>query len=562
LHPVACPRHSGPVSTHRPNTALLAVLWSILCSEGALAAWDYLSWVDIVPESRWEIADLVEEGLLDQRAAEALLIMADDPADLTLAPAEVFRATTDIWFGEADAVVRGAVESGWFESLAAAARQGRLTPPELRRLRLLAREPQWEAMALIKAPPVAGDGRVEIELDPEGREDPAGLVRGRAHLWGLYRAGLLAVEDDVGGSVVRKYYVGAEPSHGLLRKAVVGTYRVSFGEGLVLSNYRRGAHGVFYDTIKKRRYKGVAVTSGAGKAEWTVLYSKERRDVDGEVEEVIGANFQGDLGARWRAGLTFCRTDDNEEPVDNVGGYWRGSTHGWHMTGEVGRTGDGEVGAYGELQRAGGLIGVRASIRHYGKEFVAPQGAPFADADGNPDAQNETGFYLEGKTTARGWYGLRWSCDVWGTASLDSLKGEASIEAVTWHGGWELSGRALHRREELEGGSGQTRLSGRVRREWHRLAIQTYGRMADPGGTGYLELSGAIGLGRGLAAAARGKIDLSRRVGGTSWHEILLTGEPWHWFRFRVGHRLGWERAANGRHERRQVLRAEVNAAL
>jgi hypothetical protein len=541
--------------------------------EGAQAAWDYLSWVDVVPESRWEISDLLAEELVSPAVADQLLLLADDPIHVTLAPPEALRAAADLWSGEAVALIGSAKQEGWFESLAAVAREGGLTPPELRRLRLVAREPLWTAAALTSTRAVTGDLRAEGELDPNGRTDPLGSLRARAELWGIYRLGVLATEEEEDGPALRKYYVGAEPSDALLRRAVVGTYRASFGEGLVLSNYRRGAHGIFYDTIHRRKYRGVAATSGVGRVEWTVLYSEEERETDDELEQVIASNLDGNLSTRWRAGVTFCRTDDRGEPalpgqprgggssvVDNLGAYWRGGSGHWHTTGELAATLDGGAGAYAELQRNTGPVRVRASARHYASDFETPQGMPFADNAGTAAQGDESGFYVEAKTGARGWYGLRASCDVWGTASLDNLRGEITTEAAVWKRGWELSCRILHREDDPAGGGATTAFSSRARREWPRVAVQAYGRTSQPAGLGHVEPSVALRIAGDVRLSARGKIDLGRRVGGTSWQELLLTGGLWGKLRLRVGHRLGWERKAHGKHARQQVLRAELNA--
>ncbi len=541
---------------------MLAVGCCLLMWRGAAAGWDYLSWVDVVPETRWEIADLRNEGLVDSHEAQALLLLADDPVDLTLAPAEVFRATAGIWFGEAEAVVRATEDTGWFGSLAEVAQGTELTPPELRRLKLLAREPLWEPAALIQPRAVAIDGRLEVEVDPEGHADPAGSLRGRADVLGAYRIAFLAVEDEEDGRVLRKYCLGAEPREGMLKRAVVGTFRASFGEGLVLNNYRRGAHGVFYDTIKERRYRGVAATSSAGGAEWTVLYSRERPRGGAAEEKVWGANLHGLVGPSWRLGATYCRTDNGDTAVDNFGLYWRGRAGGWHVAGEAAGTGGGDVGLYSEAQHTGDAVKVRASVRHYGKDFESPQGNPYADADGTPDARNETGFYVEGKTGARSWYAARWSCDVWGTASLDNLNVEAAVEGVVWRHGWEVSGRAAHRQDDLPGSGSRTALSSRVRWESAGTIGQVYGRMEEPGGTGYVEVLGVLGLADAVGVGVRGKIDLGRKVGGTSWQELFLTSQLRDRIRARVAHRLGWERQAADHHTKWQILRAEVSVAL
>ncbi len=533
-----------------------------MACEVAHAAWDYLSWVDVVPESRWDVLDLLEEGIIDRRTADTLLEMIDAPTDLTGASPEVLRTVAGTWSGESEAIVRHAREEGWFESLTTAARKSRLTPPELRRLRLLAREPQWDPAALVGARTVTGDGLAEVEMDPEGRADPAALVRARAALWDTYHLGFLAVEDDDGGSLLRKYYAAAEQSEGLLRRAVVGTYRASFGEGLVLSTYRRGAHGLFYDTIKERRYRGVAATSAAGPVEWTVLYSRERRSGEDERVRVWAGNAHATAGGNWRLGGVYCRTDDEPDPVDDLGVYWRGRAGRWYVVGEMAGALDGHPGAYGELQTAVAGLSVRTSLRHYGRLFAAPQGRPFAEGGGTPDARNEAGLYLEAKTGARQWYGLRGSLDVWGSASLDSVRGEATLEAVAWRGGWELSAGAAHRPGTDEGMERRTRLSSRLRWQWRRLVAQVYGRMVDPGGTGHVELRGSSTAGFGATLELRGKIDLGRRIGGRSWHEVLVSGNVWGKLSMRAAHRLGWERQTEGGHRRWQLVRAELSASL
>jgi hypothetical protein len=546
---------------HRNSAFGLSIVSCSLLVGVAAAGWDYLSWVDVVPESRWDILDLAEEGIISGRTAQALLIMTDEPMDLTGAPPEMLRTRADMWLGEAERVTRRARAEGWFENLAAAARESGLTPPELRRLRLWAEEPCWEPAALVRPPAVSGDVRAEVELDPEGRSDPEGLLRSRTTLWESYHAGALGVEDDEGGSALRKYYVGIEPSDALLQRAVVGTYRASFGEGLVLNTYRRGSHGLFYDTIKERRYRGAAFTSAAGPIEWTVLYSREKPAPGEERERVWGGNVQGALGPGWRLGATYCRTD-NGSTLDNIGAYWRGRAGSWYVLGELAATANGDPGAFAEVQRTWMAVDLRASFRHYGRDFDAPQGAPFADPDGTPDASDETGFYVEAKTGARGWYGLRGSCDVWGDARMDAVRAEGVAEGVVWHGGWELSARAAHRRGQPDDGEQRTTLSSRLRRGWGRVVAEAYGRAVEPNGLGHVQLSGSADLGLGLAVGAKSKIDLGRRVGGRSWHELRISKKVWGRVAVDAAHRLGWERVGGGHHFRWQVLRAEMKVAF
>ncbi len=225
-------------------------------------------------------------------------------------------------------------------------------------------------------------------------------------------------EEEFAG-LFKKYASFQSDKYGL----VIGNYRASFGEGLVLKNYwREGGEAIGPDETTRESFlfEGLGFRLSRGNLDSHFLYSRQRMDAryeDEEVEylspgedaledelgeELWGVNLNYRLHPHTFLGATWYGADYSPETRPLLG--WRKETWGINLETRIKNLQ--LSGEFAQVKNEGKGFLVRAQtkiedleilgiIRNYEEDFNNPRSYGFSDPDGEDNDRDEAGAYLE-----------------------------------------------------------------------------------------------------------------------------------------------------------------------
>lgn len=242
----------------------------------------------------------------------------------------------------------------------------------------------------------------KFSLKISGEKDPGEqFFRGKQRYGFDFYAGSASVKD-----------------FGIIKHAVLGDYRLNFGQGLVLGSSLLSGKGGGVESVRRFTtgiqaiaptsegdfLRGTAVTLGHTNAQGTLFAGRSF----GSTNNALGADFSFRrklfrVGARFAA---YSRTDTSGTSLAerftsswkptgfNVGADYQAILFKHLIFGELAFNQD---GALGLLQAAvfniTPILKIAAIFRHYGKRYTNPLGHAFGS---NSQNAGETGFYLTG----------------------------------------------------------------------------------------------------------------------------------------------------------------------
>ena len=256
------------------------------------------------------------------------------------------------------------------------------------------------------------------------------------------RAGQLYAHEPLYRDTCKSAYLGLE-RFGILKKLVLGSYTMRWGRGVTVNSARRRTgEGLFYYDGTSERNQGIAASFALGpNVSPALFYSSRWRShsvssyLDGKkasrtlpevyLETIWGGHLELASSTGRRLGLThygeqvkprldlrlpgFIETSrlmgtglDLEYSYNEV---VFGGEHTW--------LDNGETAYYLDLALKDRLHSLYASVRHYPQDYLNPLGYGFASADGEPNASDESGWYLELKNKLAEAYTLQTSFDQW-----------------------------------------------------------------------------------------------------------------------------------------------------